>query len=99
MKFKKKPIIIEAFQVTSESLTDKGKWPNWLKCAWEKSSLEEGAFYHKYFMRGNTYESLLCINTLEGEHIVSVNDWIIKGVLGEIYPCKNEVFEITYDPA
>ena len=99
MKFKKKPIIIEAFQVTNESLADKSKWPNWLKSAWEKSHLEDGAFYNKCIMCGDACVSLLCVNTLEGEHIVSLSDWIIKGVLGEIYPCKNEVFELTYDPA
>ena len=38
------------------------------------------------------------IKTLEGGHIVSPGDWIIKGVKGEFYPCKDEIFRLTYEP-
>lgn len=38
------------------------------------------------------------IKTLEGGHIVSPGDWIIKGIAGEFYPCKNEIFQKTYEP-
>ena len=37
------------------------------------------------------------IPTLEGEHIASENDYIIRGVKGEFYPCKPDVFELTYE--
>lgn len=37
------------------------------------------------------------INTLEGDLRTSVGDWIIKGVKGEFYPCKSEIFELTYE--
>jgi hypothetical protein len=40
----------------------------------------------------------MLIPTLEGDHLVSPNDWIIKGVKGEYYPCKPDVFEMTYEP-
>jgi len=40
----------------------------------------------------------LCIETLEGDHTASVGDWIIKGVAGEYYPCKPDIFEQTYEP-
>jgi hypothetical protein len=39
------------------------------------------------------------IQTLEGNHIVTPGDWIITGVAGEVYPCKPDIFEATYDPA
>ena len=39
------------------------------------------------------------IDTLEGKHEVTINDWIITGVKGEKYPCKPDIFELTYDPA
>lgn len=39
------------------------------------------------------------VNTLEGGHIVCPGDWIIKGVKGEFYPCKPDIFEMTYEPA
>ena len=39
----------------------------------------------------------LLVMTLEGNMEASVGDWIIKGVLGEFYPCKPEAFELTYE--
>ena len=41
----------------------------------------------------------LSISTLEGAHWVSPGDWIIKGVKGEIYACKPDIFAATYEPA
>ncbi|RKZ94689.1 MAG: hypothetical protein DRQ40_05370 [Gammaproteobacteria bacterium] len=38
------------------------------------------------------------VETLEGGHIASDGDWIITGVRGEKYPCKNEIFHLTYEP-
>ncbi len=39
------------------------------------------------------------IETLEGEMKAEIGDWIIKGVKGEVYPCKDEIFRATYEPA
>ena len=39
----------------------------------------------------------LFINTLEGKHHVSVNDYVIQGVSGELYPCKPDIFDKTYE--
>ena len=41
----------------------------------------------------------MIIATLEGLHWVNLGDWIIKGVQGEFYPCKPDIFEATYEPA
>jgi len=41
----------------------------------------------------------LTIRTLEGLHMASVGDYIIKGIAGEFYPCKPDIFEATYEPA
>jgi hypothetical protein len=46
-----------------------------------------------------TKEATIMIPTLEGQHIASNLDYIIKGVNGEIYPCKPDIFEKTYEPA
>ncbi len=43
-------------------------------------------------------EQVLRIATLEGVMHASVGDWIIQGVKGEVYPCKPDIFEATYDP-
>ena len=42
-------------------------------------------------------EGYLVIPTLEGPHMASPNDWIIKGIKGEFYPCKPDIFLATYD--
>lgn len=39
------------------------------------------------------------IQTLEGKMIVNYGDWVIKGIKGEFYPCKPDIFEATYEPA
>jgi hypothetical protein len=41
----------------------------------------------------------IIIRTLEGEHIASPGDWIIRGVKGEFYPCRDDIFRATYDEA
>ena len=40
----------------------------------------------------------LVIKTIEGDHLASWNDYIIKGVAGELYPCKADIFKATYEP-
>jgi len=45
-------------------------------------------------MRGAAY----FIKTLEGEHVATPGDWIIRGIANELYPCKPEIFELTYEP-
>lgn len=47
----------------------------------------------------NIVGPFLLIDTLEGEMKASVGDWIIRGVKGEFYPCKPDIFAATYDPA
>lgn len=42
-------------------------------------------------------DGTIVVPTLEGEHVASNLDWIIKGVKGELYPCKPDIFELTYE--
>ena len=58
----------------------------------------------RQFIGPNIYEAgiiskSVTIVTLEGDMLASVGDWIIKGVKGEFYPCKPDIFEVTYSPA
>jgi hypothetical protein len=46
-----------------------------------------------------SYIDGLLIETLEGTHSASPGDWIIKGIKGEFYPCKPDIFAATYDPS
>lgn len=97
MKYKKKPIEIEAFQMTEERRMDNSEWPGWLHVAWNKDRDEIGALQRVDM--NDALPDALAIVTLEGRMRVSWGDWIIKGVKGELYPCKPDIFDATYDPA
>lgn len=76
MKYRKKPVIIEAIQ-------------------WNGNNFEEiMEFIDSDFVHFN---SELIINTLEGNMTASKGDYIIKGIKGEFYPCKPDIFEQTYE--
>ena len=97
-KFRKKPVVIEAFQMTRERRGDNKDWPNWLNEAWNKPHGESGAVYPVDYPHSDGADELQ-ITTLEGTHLVTFGDWIIRGVKGELYPCKPDVFALTYEPA
>lgn len=96
MKYRKKPVEIEAFQITKERRQNNLEWPEWLNRAWQKDMHEEGAVYPERYPNSNGKDRLK-IKTLEGVHLVQFEDWIIQGVNGELYPCKPDIFEKTYD--
>ena len=95
-KFRKKPVIIDAFQFTRERRLDNTDWPEWLNEAWNRSPVEVNAVFPKTHPFSDGTDEL-CIFTLEGIHTVSFNDWIIRGVKGELYACKPDIFKITYE--
>ena len=78
MRFRKKPIVIEAVQLRPESVHDCASF-----C---------GGHIKSHPLTG------IVIQTLEGDMLASNGDWIIKGVKGEFYPCKPDIFEQTYEP-
>ena len=88
MKFRKKPVIIEAI-----------KWDGTLFTLKQLQSMGmETTSYEADYFRLNGISGLV-IKTLEGQHIADFGDWIIKGVQGEFYPCKPDIFEQTHEPA
>ncbi|TNE62196.1 MAG: hypothetical protein EP341_00345 [Sphingomonadales bacterium] len=97
MKYRKKPVVIEAFQMTKERRLDNSDWPAWLGAAWNGNRDETGTI-QRADMSAELPDQLEIV-TLEGNHIVSWDDWIIKGVQGELYPCKPEIFAATYEAA
>ena len=89
MKYRKKPVVIEAIEWTGKNLKEiidfTGQHPSVSHLSWseyEKLVADKG----------------LKIFTLEGSHMATIGDYIIKGVKGECYPCKPDIFEQTYDP-
>jgi len=93
-KFRKKPVVVEAFQMTEARRWDNSEWPDWLHLAWNMDIGVEGAFWCDV----DPPHTHLHISTLEGVQNVDFGDWIIQGVAGEIYPCKPDIFEQTYEP-
>lgn len=90
-KYRKKPVVIEAFQYDGDFKTQDGKYyvPNWAVAALENGTM--------FFEENNNLPRELYIRTLEGVHHVSSGDYIIQGVQGELYPCKPDIFEKTYE--
>lgn len=87
MKFKNKPVEIEAWQYLGHDWRGAGAMPYWLMGAFCKGTV--------YAQGGDV--PYLTIETLEGIRHADVGDWIIQGVKGELYSCKPNIFAATYD--
>lgn len=93
MRYKKKPVVIEAFQYDGDL---KGTDGNYYVPDWAVDAFETNVIHLGNESKGEDSTELY-IETLEGTHHVSVNDYVIKGVNGELYPCKPDIFEKTYE--
>lgn len=80
MKFRKKPVVIDAILWTGENVNEIMDFMSWRNAMHDVGTG-------------------LVIRTLEGSHHASPGDWIIKGVKGEFYPCKPDIFDATYEAA
>ena len=95
MKYRKKPVEIEAVQLT---------WANWVEVCdfvqlpWGPEGVH-GCYSDKGVESDSGEKIGLIIPTLEGNMLANENDYIIKGVHGEFYPCKPDIFEETYEPS
>ena len=89
MKATKKPIEVEAFIWTGDQ--NQKEDPEWIVEAIEKGTVEIIGHHDHGFATS------LLIKTLEGDIQARKGDWIIRGVNGEIYPCKPDIFEKTYN--
>lgn len=95
-KFRKKPVEIEAIRCSNAIHDMKHNWyalPQWFREAYDGKN-EAGV---KTIIGVNYPEKCIDIVTLEGVMRADINDWIIRGVKGEIYPCKPDIFEAIYD--
>jgi len=87
MKFRKKPIVIDAVKWDGLAGTANlfiGEHYGYSWWYWDDPSGQE--------------KNSIVIPTLEGNMIGKVGDWLIRGVKGEFYPCKADIFEATYEP-
>lgn len=88
MKYRKKPVVIEA--MLYNKFEDYEKIVNWMKESGNTNALADEIEYRT---------PLILIPTLEGNMAASPGDYIIKGVHGEFYPCKPDIFHKTYEEA
>jgi len=84
MKFRKKPVVVEAWQVGSEPV------PHWIDVALANDDLEHTNNKRRWLMRHDTCH--------DGFLEASKGDWIIRGIKGDLYPCPNDVFQATHEP-
>ena len=93
VRFRKKSVVIEAWLFTGE---EGAVWPLWM----ETYRHDQGRLAIVFQRRDGDGKLIgLGIPTLEGWMSASPGDWIIRGVKGEIYPCKPDIFEATHEPA
>ena len=86
-QYRKKPVVIEAFKYGIDNR------PDWFN---DKVTTNEIVTYVGYDLRSP--EEFYCeIKTLEGIMRGDYEDYIIQGIKGEIYPCKPDIFEATYE--
>jgi hypothetical protein len=97
-RYRKKPVVIEAVQVAAASYKA-NTWngslfkcdvlPQWLEVAFRNGTIA----VHP----SDRDHALLAINAPEGTMVAEPDDWIIRGLNGELYPCKPDIFEATYE--
>ena len=81
MKYRKKPVVIDAVEFTEEN---KDQVFNFITC-------------NRYSLKDGDGKPTLKIQTLEGYMLAVLGDYIIRGVKGEFYPCKPDIFNLTYE--
>jgi len=92
MKYRKKPVVIEAWQWKRDPiLSELPLWMNRALLSWPN----EGSIS---FEPDHPDGPRIRISALGGIVDAFPNDWIIKGIEGEFYPCKPDIFDVTYEP-
>lgn len=96
-QFRKKPVVIEAVQFDDHAA--RYGWSDLILAdnPWLDAAYDPGGSLTNY--QGADGKQYIKIRTREGNMRCKVGDWIIRGVKGELYPCKPDIFEATYEPA
>ena len=83
MKYRKKPIVIEAIRWGGDNIDD-------IMCFM-------GSQKPQYMSQFSNRDDIIGIETLEGLMVANKGDWIIRGIMGELYPYKDDIFRATYE--
>ena len=105
-KYRKKPVEIEAMQMPYESSNGAYEVYRWVEenTAGSFDCLpiiegDEDAFWPESGVSIDPRDGRMVVATLEGGHWVDLGDYVIRGVQGEFYPCKPDIFAATYEEA
>lgn len=90
MKYRKKPVVVEALKINARGLIGE---------EWFWDAVSENRIITYNFGKNYPQDAWCEIKTLEGVMVAKTGDYIIQGVEGEIYPCKPDIFEKTYEVA
>lgn len=94
MKYRKKPVIVDAFKWTG--VIDQEEYPEWIVDALKMKKVFFAEVCVARIIQPND-EIMLEIMTPKGRMYAYIGDYVIRGVKGEIYPCKPHIFEATYE--
>lgn len=92
-RYRKKPVVVEAVQLTAYMSNNESDYPSWFVTA----NMNDTIIITRGALTGAIRYAT--IKTLEGQMTANLGDYIIQGVNGEIYPCKPDIFEKTYEEA
>ncbi|MBS6195474.1 MAG: hypothetical protein KH828_07840 [Clostridiales bacterium] len=90
MKYRKKPIVVEAFKLTTDVETIAPDW-------FIQAVVDEKVWIDRSMVDGHISVYGCTIQTLEGKLHAKIGDYIIRGLRGELYPCKTDIFQKTYE--
>jgi hypothetical protein len=98
-QYRKKPVVIEAMQWTGDNTSEVVDWvcTDSIQSAHHVEARPGVRPWKGDKARAPEPECIM-VDTLEGRMRANVGDWIIRGVQGEVYPCKPEIFAATYEP-
>ena len=88
MRYIKKPVVVDAFKLNEQGLVEED---------WFWDAVTENRIITHDFGKHHTLNAWCEIKTLEGIMVARANDYIVKGIAGEIYPCREDIFEATYE--
>lgn len=91
MVYRKKPVLVDAFQFTNDVEMIAPDW-------FTQAIIDEKIFIDRSLVDGHIHIYGCTIDTLEGRMKAKLGDYIIRGVNGELYPCKADIFLKTYEP-
>lgn len=97
MKYRKKPVVIDAVQWTGTNHREMFDFLTNGNCPEEYITSDLPIVSDNFYIDKWKVPGGLVIKTLEGEHLANIGDYIIRGVCGEFYPCKPDIFRKTYE--